>query len=205
MKQQPREQEVVDLQQNDGAMVPLPTSQSIWRTVSEGVASIAQIPIGVLVNRKSTTFEIYYLNALTTGKYYIFAVIFVAVVWVADEMALGAMLSYSISDMLPSENCSSEFFHNSSWFLLWVRGMILLDTSVVLLLSNTIGPVLARTLGGDRLAQWAQNAKADMTTLYINWTEKDWDRVNVVLTQLNKNVVWAILYRYQLNYNYSNI
>ena len=118
-----------------------------------------------------------------------------AVVWVADELAVGTMLSYSISDMLPSENCSSEFFQNSSWFLLWVRGMILVDTTVVLLLSNTIGPVIARTLGGDRLAQWAQTAKVDMAILYVNWTEKDWDRVNVVLTRLNNTVVWAILYR----------
>ena len=127
-------------------------------------------------------------------------VIFVAVVWVADELALGAMLSYSISDMLPSENCSSEFFHNSSWFLLWVRGMILVDTTVVLLLSNAVGPMLARTLGGDTLVEWAQNAKTDMTSLYNYWTQKDWDRVNAVLSQLNKTLVWAILYRYQLSF-----
>eukprot|EP01036_Dinobryon_divergens_P022078 gene22078-30313_t len=142
-QQQPREQDVVDLQQNDAAIVLMPTSLSIWRNVSEGVASIAEIPIGVLVK-----------------------LIFVAVVWVADELAVGTMLSYSISDMLPSENCSSEFFQNSSWFLLWVRGMILVDTTVVLLLSNTIGPVIARTLGGDRLAQWAQTAKVDMAILF---------------------------------------
>lgn len=45
---------MVDLQQNDAAIVLMPTSLSIWRNVSEGVASIAEIPIGVLVKRKST-------------------------------------------------------------------------------------------------------------------------------------------------------
>ena len=45
---------MIDLQRNDVAIVPLPMSQSIWRNISEGVASIAEIPIGVLVKRKST-------------------------------------------------------------------------------------------------------------------------------------------------------
>ena len=53
-KQQPRENDAVDLQRNEGAIVPLSVTQSIWQQASEGVASIAQIPIGVLLNRKST-------------------------------------------------------------------------------------------------------------------------------------------------------
>ena len=191
---------MADLQRNEGAVVPLAVTQSIWQQASAGVASLAQIPIGVLLNRKSFVYMKCQFFEQLTAAYP--PVIFVAVVWVADELALGAMLSYSISDMLPSENCSSEFFQNSSWFLLWVRGMILVDTTVVLLLSNAVGPMLARTLGGDALAQWAQNAKTDMTTLYNHWTQKDWDGVNVVLTQLNKTVVWAILYRYPLHNKY---
>ena len=117
-------------------------------------------------------------------------------VWVAVEMSLGTMLSYSISDLLPSESCSSDYIN--SWFVLWLRGMVFVDVTVILLLSNTIGPVLSRALGGADLAQWSEGVKAYLNLLVLHWRTKNWDGIQNALNLLRNELVFKTFFRYNI-------
>ena len=117
-------------------------------------------------------------------------------VWVAVEMSLGTMLSYSISDLLPSESCSSDYIN--SWFVLWLRGMVFVDVTVILLLSNTIGPVLSRALGGADLAQWSEGVKAHLNALVLHWRTKNWDGIQNALNLLRNELVFKTFFRYNI-------